>query len=64
MRKQHDAELCERIRQLEERVRELEARPHGWYGGWWQPPQYYPYIVWNDASGTNDTTITSTSLDS
>jgi hypothetical protein len=60
-RKTHDADLCERIRALEERVKELEARPTGWYGGWWQPhycytgcpihtPTYYP--TWTSPNTT------------
>lgn len=36
----HDADLCDRIKALEDRVRELEARPaHHCTGHYW----YYPY---------------------
>ena len=58
-RKTHDAELCERIRVLEERVRELEARP-AWYGGWWTPtPWVYPYWTFNTSgSVSTGSTIT------
>ena len=47
--KTHDAELCERIRLLEERVRQLEAKPtvieppHYCY---WGCPVHYPGITW------------------
>lgn len=58
MRKQHDAELCERIRELERRVEELEARSQTTYV--WNPPhwcwvgcpEHYPTITW----GTSGTT--------
>ena len=59
--KTHDAELCERIRLLEERVRELEARPTYSY----QPPHYcywgcpihygtttWPQWTWTVTNGT------------
>ena len=69
MRKQHDADLCERIRELEKRVEELEARPtyvpltH--WCSWGCPihhPAYPTTITW-DTSGTTwrptpNTTIT------
>jgi hypothetical protein len=50
-KRQHDADLCERIRQLEERVRELEARPaypvYPIYPTYpWPYTNPYPYPVW------------------
>jgi hypothetical protein len=68
MRKTHDAELCERIRVLEERVRELEFRPtqiphYCWsgcphhYGTAWPNP--YPWPIWySSSSGVSTGTIT------
>ena len=73
MARQHDADLCDRIRQLEEKVAELEARPqYPVYPYWWQgvlPPYHYCYlgcpihspitIRWGNGS-TFDTTSTVT----
>lgn len=57
----HDAELCERIRELEARVAELEARPtqtvflsppHYCYAGC---PTHYPSITWGGWSFSGTT---------
>ena len=68
-RKSHDADLCERIRQLEERVRELEARPHTTVVPaypWWEVapsiPNPYPWSPWY--SGTTITYAKGVSTDS
>ena len=50
-RKTHDADLCERIRELEKRVEELEARPHTTIVPaypWWEvaPTSPYPWTLW------------------
>ena len=51
-RKTHDADLCERIRELEKRVEELEAQPRVTYVPtfthycWSGCPEHYPTITW------------------
>ena len=64
MTRQHDADLCERIRELEERVRELETRPsttyvmsppHWCYSGC---PIHYPTITWTPQWTWTGTTTT------
>lgn len=68
MTKTHDADLCERIRELEKRVEELEAAPRVTYVPalphycWSGCPLHWPTITW-DTSGTTwtpppNTTIT------
>jgi hypothetical protein len=59
MRKTHDADLCERIRKLEERVRELEGRPsivtYPWTVQPWpftSPPPSYPTWIGDTSGGT------------
>lgn len=60
MRRQHDAELCERIRVLEERVKELEARPTTYSPHWCYfgcPIHYgtgtpYPQWSWTTTGGS------------
>lgn len=65
-RKTHDADLCERIRELEKRIEELERRPAPyWVGPWWgvNPPYWIsPWLPNTSGSGTwtapPNTTIT------
>lgn len=55
----HDADLCDRIKKLEEKVRELEARPAyncGHYHWYYPYTTYPPYtFTWNGTSGSNVT---------
>jgi hypothetical protein len=70
-RKTHDADLCERIREMEKRVEELEARPqttwnptftHYCYPGC---PQHsgtaspYPWTIWYGTTSDSNITLTS-----
>lgn len=58
VKRQHDADLCERIRKLEERVRELEAKPPVTIAPYVYPPYYVPstpvYPYWTVWSGLPD----------
>lgn len=59
----HDAAMCDRIRELEQRVRDLETRTdhcgcHHYF------PRYYPQWTWttNDATYTKTLDTTSTAV--
>lgn len=51
----HDADLCDRIKELEDRVRELEARPQGCGHIHWYPYTTYPYPYTWTVNGTTTT---------
>ena len=73
MPRQHDADLCDRIRELEKRVEELESRPHTTVVPsaypWWEVPNTvpypspYPWTIWYGTT-TGMTTVKSVSTDS
>lgn len=54
----HDADLCERIRDLEQEVERLKADRHHCYGHWhwsppyWTSPTYYPTFTVNGTTTT------------
>jgi len=64
-RRTHDADLCDRIRALEEEVAALKARPThycGWgcnhYPNWWTSPTYVP--TWTVGTTTTGNVTTGT----